>query len=215
MKFLIFSRISFEVFDPIALIESYCFQSDFYARYDLLGNRRVEDVNRIGARISRGSLQKCKRVTIETNDLGILKYDLDRFLELDSKTRDDLTKELSEKVIEKLLEIKGIGLSKATKVLHTLYPRIIPIIDAALQNEYHNKVNPQWTEEQSSQILSDYYNNFKEGDNWQNLTVVFDQTRSNNLTGLTKLRIFDILWWSYLKAKRLRDQKNINWSTIK
>ena len=37
----------------------------------------------------------------------------------------------------------------------------------------------------------------------------------NNLRGLTKVRIFDILWWSYLKAKKLRQDEKINWSTVK
>lgn len=216
MKFLLFSKISFEVSDPVALIESYCFQSDFYANYDLiLKDRVVEDVNKIGARIGNEVLQECKRnVTDKTKDLRIFKCDLDEFLELDDKTRANHVIELNEKVIKKLLKIKGIRLSGATKVLHTLYPKIIPMIDNALQGEYL-EINPKWTEKQSGQILIDYYDNFKRGDNWQNLTEIFDIISKNKLVGLTKVRIFDILWWSYLKSKKLGQERDINWSTIK
>jgi len=59
MKFLLFSKISFEISDPIALIECYCYKNDFYAKYDLLKNRKVEDVNKIGARIKKELLSEC------------------------------------------------------------------------------------------------------------------------------------------------------------
>ncbi len=216
MKFWLFSNIPFEVSHPISLIESYCFQSDFYANYDYCLSERkrtVEDVNSIGARIEKELLSKCRIVTENAKNLRIFEYNLDGFLELHDETRNGHIKELNEKVIKKLLEIEGIGLPKATKVLHTLYPKIIPIIDNALQKEYR-KIKPQWTGKQSGQILIDYYNNFKEGDNWQNLTEIFNQLH-NNIKSLTKVRIFDILWWSYLKSKKLRQEKNINWSTIK
>lgn len=215
MKFLLFSKISFEVSDPVALIESYCFQSNFYANYDLLSNRKVEDVNKIGARIGKKLLPKCEAVSESTKNLCIFKYDLDRFLKLNDKTRNYHVKELNQRTIRKLLEIKGIGLSKATKVLHTLYPKIIPMIDNALQEEYRKEINSQWMEEQSDQILIDYYNNLREDDNLQHLTQIFGIISKNNLVGLTKVRSFDILWWSYLKSKKLRQKRNINWSTIK
>jgi len=91
MKFLLFSRILFEVSDPVALIESYCFQSDFYENYDLLllkGNRELEDVNKIGARIKKEVLPECKTATEGAKDLPIFQYDkygLDSFLELDDE----------------------------------------------------------------------------------------------------------------------------------
>ena len=53
MKFLLFSKIFFEVSYPVTLIECYCFQSDFYANYDLLSDRKVEYANKIGARIKK------------------------------------------------------------------------------------------------------------------------------------------------------------------
>ena len=218
MKFLLFSKIPFVVAEPIALIESYCFQNDFYANYDYCLSERertIEDVNKIGARIGEKPLSNCKAVTENKRCLSIFEYDLAGFLELDDETQNVHISEVNEKVIKKLLEIEGIGLSKATKVLHTLYPKIIPMIDSALQKEYREEISSQWTEKQSDQILIDYYNNFKKGDNWQNLTEIFNQIRSNKLVGLTKVRIFDILWWSYLKSKKLRQEKNINWSAIK
>jgi len=216
MKFFLFSKLFFEVSNPVTLIESYCFQSVFYANYDYCLSERertIEDVNNIGARIGDEPLSRSKTVAENTKNLPIFEYDLDRFLELDDETRNSHVKELDDKVIKKLLKIEGIGLSKATKVLHTLYPRIIPMIDNALQKEYR-EIKSQWTEKQSDQILIDYYNNFKKGDNWQNLTEIFNQLR-NNIKGLTKVRVFDILWWSYLKSKKLRQEKNVNWFTIK
>ncbi len=47
MEFLLFSKISFEIPDPIALIECYCYQNDFYSKYDLLEDRKIEDVNKL------------------------------------------------------------------------------------------------------------------------------------------------------------------------
>jgi len=219
MKFWLFSKISFEVSKPIALIECYCFQNDFYANYDYCLSERkrtVEDVNNIGARMGKELLSKCKPKIENVKNLHIFEFEcnLAGFLELDDETRNGHIRELNEKVINELIGIDGIKLSRATKVLHTLYPQIIPMIDEALQKEYREKINSQWTGKQSDQILIDYYNNFKEGDNWQNLTEIFNQLH-NNIKGLTKVRIFDILWWSYLKSKKLRQEKNINWSTIK
>ena len=175
----------------------------------------MDHVNKIGARISRELLQSIELIIEETKDLRIFRYDLDRFLKVDDATRSDHINELSEKVIKKLLGIKGIGLSRATKVLHTLYPEIIPMIDDALQDEYRSTINSRWTEKQPEQIIIAYYNNLKHGNNWQNLTEIFSQTRSSGILCLTKVRVFDILWWSYLKAKRLRQEENIHWSTIK
>jgi hypothetical protein len=53
MKFFLFSKISFEITEPITLIECYCYQNDFYAKYDLIKDRKIEDVNKIGARIEK------------------------------------------------------------------------------------------------------------------------------------------------------------------
>lgn len=214
MRFLLFSKISFELLDPVALIECYCFQSDFYANYDLLCNRKVEHVNKIGARIKRNLLRECEEVTAATKDLRIFKFDLDGFLRQKDEDINSSIRELSAQVIQKLLKIKGIGLSKATKILHTLYPNIIPMIDDPLQEEYRKEIDFSWIEERSNQILFDYYKNLKEENNWRHLSQIFNAISENNL-GLTKVRIFDILWWSYLKSKRLRQNRNINWSTIK
>ncbi|MCP8307238.1 MAG: hypothetical protein H3Z54_00870 [archaeon] len=210
MKFLLFSKISFEVFDPVALVESYCFQSDFYANYDLIPieKRKIEDVNKIGARIVKNLLPRCKYVTEETKNLNIFDYSLDKFLDLDIDKRNNYIRDLNRKTIKKLLEIKGIGFSKATKILHTLHPEIIPMIDNLYKDEYQ-EINEQWTEG-NPEIFIDYYDNLKEGDNWQNLDKVFKDISENNL-GLTKVRIFDILWWSYLKSKKLRLQLKQKW----
>jgi len=213
MRFLLFSKILFEVSDPIGLIECYCYQSDFYAKYDLLKNRKVEDVNKIGARIKKEQLAKCKHVTESTKNLSIFTYNLDRFLDLNDKDRNEHINELNVKVIQKLLKIHGIGFSKTTKILHTLYPNIIPMIDNALQNKYREVIDKQWMKKNADQIFIDFYKNLEEKSNRENLTRIFEDITKNGLNGLTKIRVFDILWWSYLKTEKLSE--NINWSTIK
>jgi hypothetical protein len=212
MKFSLFSKVPFEVSDPIALIECYCFQNDFYGNYDLKKSKskEIENVRFIGARIPNESLRKCKKIVEKPENVRLFEdKQLDEFLRLDREARNKWVIEINDKIIKELLKIKGIGLSKATKVLHTLYPEIIPMIDNALQDEY-KETNPKWIEEQSDQILIDYYDNLKKGDNWQNLNIIFKKI-SNNLPALTKVRVFDIIWWSYLKSKKLK----INWYTIK
>ncbi|MDO9555556.1 MAG: hypothetical protein Q7J40_03110, partial [Atribacterota bacterium] len=125
MKFFLFSKIPFEIPDPIALIECYCYQNDFYSKYDLLlehRDRKIEDVNKIGARIKKEVLLECKTITEGTKSVNIFEYNLEQFLSLDEKDRNEQIKKLNEFVIQKLLKINGIALSTTTKILHTLYP---------------------------------------------------------------------------------------------
>jgi hypothetical protein len=203
MEFLLFSKISFEIPEPIALIECYCYQSDFYSKYDLLEDKKIEDVNKIGARIKKEVLLECKKITESTKSLSIFKYNLEQFLDLGEKKRSEHIEELNDFVIQKLLKINGIGLSTTTKILHTLYPKIIPMIDNPLQNKYREKINDVWTEKQANEIFIDFYNNLKIESNRKNLNYIFDKLLKNNIQHLSKIRIFDILWWSYLKAERL------------
>jgi len=112
------------------------------------------------------------------------------------------------------LKLPKIGLSKVTKILHTRYPKIIPMIDNPLQSKYR-QINRDWNENKADQILIDYYNNLLNEDNRRNLDKIETVISKNNLKGLTRIRIFDILWWSYLKADRLRQEKKINWLSIK
>lgn len=218
MKFFLFSKISFEIPDPIALIECYCYQNEFYAKYDLLledRERKIEDVNKIGARIKKEVLLECKIVTERTKSLNIFKYNLEQFLDLEEKKRSEHIKELNDFVIQKLLKIKGIALSTTTKILHTLYPKIIPMIDNPLQNKYREKINNIWTEKRADEIFIDFYNNLKIESNRENLNYIFNKIFKNNLKSLSRIRIFDILWWSYLKAEKLRGEREINWNTIR
>jgi len=212
MKFILFSEIIFKIPDPIALIECYCYQNDFYAKYDLLKNRKIEDVNKIGARIKKNVLLECKKITERTKNLSIFKYNLD--LDLAGKDGDKQVKELNEIVIQKLLNINGIGLSTATKILHTLYPKIIPMIDSLLQKKYREEINNAWEQKRAEKIFIDFYNNLKIESNRKNLNYLFDKLLENNIQYLSKIRIFDILWWSYLKAEKLRGEKGIDWNTI-
>jgi len=214
MKFFLFSKISFEIPDPVALIECYCYQNDFYTKYDLLKNRKIEDVNKIGARIKKDVLLKCKKIIKRTNNLSIFKYNLEQFLDLEEKNRNEQIKELNELVIQKLLKINGIGLSTTTKILHTLYPKIIPMIDNPLQKKYREVINNVWTEKRADEIFIDFYNNLKIESNRENLNYIFKEVSKNNIKNLSKIRIFDILWWSYLKAEKLRKEREIDWTTI-
>jgi hypothetical protein len=215
MKFLLFSKIPFEIPEPITLIECYCYQNDFYAKYDLIKDRKIEDVNKIGARIKKELLSECRKITESTKNINIFKYNLDQFLSLDDKDRDEQIKELNEIIIQKLLKVNGIGLSRATKILHTLYPKIIPMIDSPLQKKYRQVINGVWTENKSDEIFIDFYKNLQIESNRKNLNYIFDKLLVNNIHHLSKIRIFDILWWSYLKAKKLREEKGINWNAIK
>jgi hypothetical protein len=218
MKFFLFSKISFEIPDSIALIECYCYQNDFYAKYDLLlehRDRKIEDVNKIGARIKAEVLLECKTIIKNANNLRIFKHHLEQFLDLEEKNRNEQIKELNESVIQELLKIKGIGLSTATKILHTLYPKIIPMMDNPLQNKYREKINNRWTKKRADEILIDFYKNLQIESNRQNLNHIFNEISKNNLKNLSRIRIFDILWWSYLKAERLKGEQRINWTTIK
>jgi len=217
MKFLLFSKISFEIPDPNALIECYCYQNDFYTKYDPLlehRDRKIEDVNKIGARIKKEVLLECKKITESTKSLSIFKYNLEQFLDLEEKERDEQIKELNEFVIQELLKIKGIGLSTTSKILHTLYPKIIPMIDNPLQNKYREKINNVWTEKRADEIFINFYKNLQIESNRKNLNHIFNEISKNNLKDLSRIRIFDILWWSYLKAEKLREEKGINWNTI-
>jgi len=193
MKFFLFSKISFEIPDPIALIECYCYQNDFYFKYDFLEDKKIEDVNKIGARIKKDVLLECKKIIERTKNLSIFKYDLKQFLDLEEKKRNKHIKELNDFIIQKLLKINGIGLSTTTKILHTLYPKIIPMIDNPLQNKYREKINNVWTEKRADEIFIDFYNNLKMGNNRENLNYIFNEVSKNNLKNLSRIRIFDIL----------------------
>ena len=88
------------------------------------------------------------------------------------------------------------------------------MIDSMLQEEYRRAVNPEWKQDNSGQILYAYYINLKEEPNRSYLTDVYNDVASN-LPCLTKVRVFDIIWWSYLRAKKLRRINRINWCTVK
>ena len=215
MKFFLFSKISFEIPEPIALIECYCYQNDIYSKYDLLEDKKIENVNKIGARTKKEVLLECKIIIEKTKSVNIFQYNLEQFLSLNEKDRNEQIKELNEFVLQKLLRINGIALSTTTKILHTLYPKIIPMIDNPLQNKYREKINNVWTEKRADVIFIDFYNNLKIESNRKNLNYIFDKLLENNIKHLSRIRIFDILWWSYLKAEKLREEKGINWNTIR
>jgi len=216
LLFTLFRDRAFEVTDPEALIEAYCFQSDFYAKYDFQrpkGDNSFEYVRFIGARTERSILSHCKAVIDRYKDFSMFSLDLDLFLSKTPEVRTQLAFKLGE-LTRELDDIEGIGFSKATKILHTRYPEIIPIIDNSLQKEY-KVLRPGWKNGDWSQLFKDYYENFLVKETYDNLREVHSNL---SFLGLTKVRIFDILWWSFLKSKNLKDSKGknikVNWSTI-
>jgi len=214
MKFYLFSTIEFEIPDPVTLIECYCYQSDFYSKYDVIGNRKIEDVNKIGARLTSDVISKCRVVVENTMGLDIFQNTLAQFLDLDRQEREKQIKELNGVVFQKLFKINGIRFSTATKILHTNYPEIIPMIDNPLQRKYKKEINHSWTYKNADKILIDFYNNLENGDIRKNLNELSAELTRKNIKHLTKIRIFDILWWSYLKAERLKSERKIKWNSI-
>jgi len=88
-------------------------------------------------------------------------------------------------------------------------------MDNPLQNKYLKKINNVWTEKRADEIFIDFYKNLQIESNRKNLNFISDKLLENNIKHLSKVRIFDILWWSYLKVEKLREEKGIDWSTIK
>jgi len=89
------------------------------------------------------------------------------------------------------------------------------MIDNPLQNKYREKINNVWTQKRAEVIFIDFYNNLQIESNRKNLNYLFNEVTKNNLKNLSRVRIFDILWWSYLKAEKLREEREINWTTIR
>ncbi len=207
MKFHLFSKIEFEVADPIALVECFCIQTNFYSSYDLLlPNRTIEDVSKIGARIDRDKLPACKRIIKSSEKIPVFQIQLDNLLAQDDKAIKNHVIESSE-VIIRLMD-QGIGLSQALKILHTVYPGIMPMIDSYLQEQYRLHIDPCWKSENPEQLLYDYYLNLKSQTTRKNLDDVY---KSLKLPCLTKIRVFDIIWWSYLRSNSL----TIKYRTVK
>lgn len=215
MQFTLFKKTAFRVRDPLATIEAYCFQSDFYENYDLQRPQDDESFNYvrfIGARIREKSFNDCKRIIEEYRDFELFRLDLESYLRnRTSEEQRKMSLRLNE-LCQRLDNIEGVGFSKATKILHTRYPKIIPMIDNPLQKEYKTLRGQAWQIGDWAQLFNDYYDNFLplEGETYQNLCQI---QRDLSFLGLTKVRIFDILWWSYLKAKHLCS-RGIKWKTI-
>ena len=177
MKFYLFSKIRFEIPEPVTMIECYCYQSDFYSKYDVIEERSIEDVNKIGARLKHSTILECKKVLEDAGQLALFQYNLDGFLDLKEKTREELIKELNNKIIKNLLKIKGISFSTSIKILHTIYPEIIPMIDNPLQQKYKELVNPTWDRAKVDVILIDFYNNLLIESNRENLDIISDHCK--------------------------------------
>ncbi|MCK4241515.1 MAG: hypothetical protein KAX30_07815 [Candidatus Atribacteria bacterium] len=75
------------------------------------------------------------------------------------------------------------------------------MINNPLQRKYREVINNRWTKRQTNQIFIDFYKNLSKEPNQKNLNHIFNEVSKNDLKNLTKIRIFDIFWWSYLKTK--------------
>lgn len=215
MTFHLFSKIGFEINDPVSLIEYCCFQNDFYGNYDLIlkaRKRKVSETNKIGARIRIDKIKKCETlIETTTETVSLLQYDLDKFLNLPVEVKNSCIQELDEKIFSKFLNI--VGFSQATKILHTLYPEIMPIIDNPLQELYRKEIRIGWKQEVSP-ILSDYFENFRYQENMEQVNEIHKVLSSRGIV-LTKIRVFDILWWSFLKSQASASKCAICWDSIK
>ena len=206
LNFKLFSKINFSVHNPILLIEACCIQSDFYVNYDLIRERNIFDVNKIGGRTKENVLKKCSEV-INDSAVKLTSYTLDSLQELENKEKKELVKELDTKIVKKLLSIKGIRLSKVTKILHTLFPEICPMIDNPLQQIYKQQINNSWKAGSLEELLIQFYENLANIKNKNNINRLH---RELTHLKLTKIRIFDIIWWSYLKSLEPK-RKGISW----
>ncbi|MFA7204289.1 MAG: hypothetical protein WC188_11360, partial [Candidatus Caldatribacteriota bacterium] len=184
MKFYLFSTIEFEIPDPVTLIECYCYQSDFYSKYDVIENRKIEDVNKIGARLKSKTILECKSIVETAKKLDIFQNTLAQFLDLDRQEREKQIKQLNDVVFQKLFKINGIRFSTATKILHTIYPEIIPMIDNPLQRKYKKEINHSWTYKNADEILIDFYNNLENEDIRKNLNELSTELIKINLKHL-------------------------------
>lgn len=221
MKLYLFKK-SFNVSNPLLLIETYCFQNDFYKNYDLLlkaGKRTVNDANKIGAHIKKNEEKLFAHKICCTGRIKILNLNIDDVMTLSRRDKECYLKELFNIFLKEIICEKGIGLTKCTKVLHTLYPEIIPMIDNPLQNEYRRQLKEDeidWSKDTCdgfSRLLADYYETLNK--NINNLKSIKKCLNKQDLGYLNEVRIFDILWWSYLKSKDLANKNNIKWSIIK
>jgi hypothetical protein len=168
-------------------------------------------VGKIGARIDREKLPQISVLVDAAGSLPVFHYEIDQFLKLDDEDiRSHVIAACS--IVQSLMRL-GLGLSQCSKVLHTVYPRIMPMIDSMLQEEYRRHIDSQWTPERPEQILLAYYMNLKAEPTANSLDCLFS-TVSANVPCLTKVRVFDIVWWSYLRATRLSERHHITWKTV-
>jgi hypothetical protein len=64
-----------------------------------------------------------------------------------------------------------------------------------------------------SQLLMDFYQTL--ADNKKNIDVLYNTLTNINNARLTKVRIFDFIWWSFLKYENLKnDFPDIQWLVI-
>lgn len=217
MTFYLFSKIGFEINNPVSLIEYCCFQNDFYGNYDLIlkaRKRKVSDANKIGARISAEKITKCEAIIKITamEMVNFFQYDLEKFLNLPAEVKESYIRELDEKIFSRFLNI--VGFSQTTKILHTLYPEIMPIIDNPLQELYRKEIRNEWKKWEAIPILSDYFENFRYRENIEQVNEIHKVLSGRGIV-LTKIRVFDILWWSFLKSQAAASKCGICWDSIK
>lgn len=209
MEFTLFRKISFKINNPLTLIEAYCIQNNFYRNYDIVQPRTIQLVSQIGGRPNFDVI-RAQRVVNKYRNLELLRLDIDTLFNQELDVREQYITDFVNGAISSLDNLHGIALPVATKIYHTLYPEIIPMIDNPLKEEYIRIKGITRRQLQFDKLFIDYYKTFKS--NKENINKLYGQLSSQRLT---KVRIFDIIWWSFLKYKRLAaDFQEIRWSTI-
>lgn len=105
-------------------------------------------------------------------------------------------------LVERLAQIRGIGRSVATKILHCHFPHLMPVIDelcVSVHHGYRGKVTEILDSIRRDMILSQ---------SAIDEVISFISGRLKRAT-LTRVRVFDIFLWSIMNAdnKKIRIEK--------
>jgi len=128
-------RSDVEIGNPEERIREYC-DIEIYKGYDdrhSISNHITQDdiqaANELYAMIDRYDPTESSRIISSTTIPQVLAKVRDRDLSTISESEWLLEKENIAHLLRALFSIRGIGLSKATKILHLKRPKIIPILD--------------------------------------------------------------------------------------
>lgn len=187
----------YELESPGHLCLGFCLFDGSYPIYDEPPQRLSVPYTEIRARTPRpkDELQKdldsiWEHVYIVQRQLSCFKEPLDR---LTDEQWLDCRKMLIE-LIERLVAIRGIGLSLATKILHRYFPHLMPIIDEICVGQKHGYRGK--TSEVMDLIRKDMILSQSTID--EALLFISGKLRR---ASLTRVRVFDILLWTIMNTE--------------